>query len=55
MTDQRCVCGNSVDDGSELCDWCEAIAGEPPHVFRWSPLGTALWCVTCNSPYCDLA
>ena len=51
----RCDCGNWAEDGSTLCEWCEGIAGDEPHVGHFSRLGGTWWCDTCDSPYCDLA
>lgn len=52
--ENRCDCGNNVNDNGTQCDYCEIAANEPPHTFRYSALGTTLWCVTCDSPLCDL-
>lgn len=51
----RCPCGNQLnpDGAPDLCDWCDAIRDEPPHVGHISTFGTH-WCDTCNSPYCNL-
>lgn len=49
----QCECGNPVNANLVWCDWCEAIADEPPHTGHYSLMGT-YWCDTCNSPYCDL-
>jgi hypothetical protein len=60
-----CGCGNKVDSATAehclalgepvSCEWCLAIADEPPHTGHWSSLGGTYWCDTCDSPLCDLA
>lgn len=50
---KKCACGNRLDTPEDLvCDPC-AFAALEVHSFRitWS----GVFCVTCNSPYCDLA
>ena len=58
LTEQQCDCGNRLkyehEQAEGKCEWCSIIDSEPPHEFRWSTFGTTLWCVTCNSPYCNL-
>jgi hypothetical protein len=54
MADMKCECGNRATSGTQ-CEWCEQVAGQPPHTGHFSRIGGGWWCDTCNSPYCDLA
>ena len=50
---KTCECGNRLPDAFSIeCVYCEMIAMEPPHAFRRTMSG--IWCVTCDSPYCEL-
>lgn len=53
---ERCECLNPLPEDAEdgKCDWCYEASQHEPHVFQWSGMGSTLWCVTCNSPLCEL-
>ena len=51
---KKCPCGNRLDTPEDLlCDPCAFAEFQPIHEFKLT--WTGVFCVTCNSPYCDLA
>lgn len=49
-----CECGNRTEPGETECSHCQWANAQAPHEYRTTRLGGQTWCVTCNSPYCNL-
>jgi len=54
---RRCDCTNPLspdDPYNGLCEHCDSVKDEPPHVGHAAHFTGAWWCDTCNSPLCNL-